>query len=152
MNKRHIVTLIGGVALANSAVAADLPELQVSAIGANSKTIVSFGDEVPFWTETIPEASGGKINVEFSPIDLAGVKDPQIMRMTTLGVVDFGAGDISKMAGDDPVFEGCDLAGLALDIETARAACEAWAPVKGRVMEEKFNTKLLGLGTNPPQV
>ena len=54
------------------------------------------------------------------------------MRMTTLGVTDFGAGDISKMAGDDPVFEGCDLAGLALDIATARAACEAWAPVMGR--------------------
>jgi TRAP-type C4-dicarboxylate transport system substrate-binding protein len=67
-------------------------------------------------------------------------------------VTDFGAGDISKMAGDDPVFEGCDLAGLALDIATARAACEAWAPVMGRVMEEKFNTKLMALGTNPPQV
>ena len=69
-----------------------------------------------------------------------------------IGVTDFGAGDISKMAGDDPVFEGCDLAGLALDIETARTACGAWAPVMGRHMEEDFNTKLLALGTNPPQV
>ena len=152
MNKRHIVTLIGSVALANAAAAADLPEMQVKAIGLNSKTIVSFGDEVPFWSETIPAASGGQITAEFAPIDLAGIKDPQIMRMTTLGVTDFGAGDISKMAGDDPVFEGCDLAGLALDIATARAACEAWAPVMGRVMEEKFNTRLMALGTNPPQV
>jgi TRAP-type C4-dicarboxylate transport system substrate-binding protein len=152
MNKRHIVTLIGGIAFAKTAMAADLPEITVNAIGLNSKTIISFGDEVPFWTETIPEASGGKVTVEFSPIDLAGIKDPQIMRMTTLGVTDFAGGDISKMAGDDPVFEGCDLAGLALDMETAYAACSAWAPVMGRVMEEKFNTKLLGLGTNPPQV
>jgi TRAP-type transport system periplasmic protein len=152
MNRRHIVTMIGGVALANAAMAADLPEITVNAIGLNSKTIISFGDEVQFWTETIPEASGGKVTVEFSPIDLAGIKDPQIMRMTTLGVTDFAGGDISKMAGDDPVFEGCDLAGLALDMETAYAACSAWAPVMGRVMEEKFNTKLLGLGTNPPQV
>src|ERR671919_614606 len=97
--------------LANAAAAADLPEMKVNAIGLNSKTIISFGDEVPFWTETIPEASGGKITVEFSPIDLAGIKDPQIMRMTTLGVTDFGAGDISKMAGGGPLFEGCDLAG-----------------------------------------
>jgi TRAP-type C4-dicarboxylate transport system substrate-binding protein len=72
--------------------------------------------------------------------------------MTTLGVTDFGSGDISKMAGDDAVFEGCDLAGLALDIETARAACAAWTPVMGRAMEEKFNTRLMALGTNPPQV
>jgi len=139
--------------LAASALAqGELPELKVKAIGLNSPTIVSFGDEVPFWNETIPEASGGKITAEFAPIDLAGIKDPQIMRLTTLGVTDFGAGDISKMAGDDAVFEGCDLAGLALDIETAKAACEAWAPVMGRVMEEKFNTKLMAVGTNPPQV
>jgi TRAP-type C4-dicarboxylate transport system substrate-binding protein len=152
MEKRHIVTLIAGAALANAAAAADLPEITVNAIGLNSPTIVSFRDEVPFWTETIPEASGGKITVNFSPIDLAGIKDPQIMRMTTLGVTDFAGGDVSKMAGDDAVFEGCDLAGLSLDIETTRAACDAWKPVMGRVMEEKFNTKLLGLGTNPPQV
>jgi TRAP-type C4-dicarboxylate transport system substrate-binding protein len=138
--------------LAGSASAQDLPETQVKAIGLNSKTIVSFGDEKPFWEETIPEASDGQILVEFAPIDLAGVKDPQLMRMTSLGVTDFGAGDISKMAGDNPVFEGCDLAGLALDIETARKACEAWAPVMNEVMEEQFNVKLLALGTNPPQV
>jgi TRAP-type transport system periplasmic protein len=155
MSKRHSnVIVLGMVAglLAAPVGAAELPETTVKAIGLNSKTIASFGDEVPFWTETIPEASGGKITAEFAPIDLAGINDPQIMRMTTLGVTDFGAGDISKMAGDDPVFEGCDLAGLALDIETARAACEAWAPVMGRVMEEKFNTKLMALGSNPPQV
>jgi TRAP-type C4-dicarboxylate transport system substrate-binding protein len=155
MTKRYVnVIALGAVAAVAAAAvaAAEMPETTVKAIGLNSKTIVSFGDEVPFWTETVPTASGGKITAEFAPIDLAGIKDPQIMRMTTLGVTDFGAGDISKMAGDDPVFEGCDLAGLALDIETARAACEAWAPVMGRVMEEKFNTKLMALGTNPPQV
>ncbi len=144
--------MLAGLMLPHISGAADLPETTVKGIGLNSKTIVSFGDEVPFWNETIPEASGGKITAEFSPIDLAGVKDQQIMRLTNLGVTDFGAGDISKMAGDDPVFEGCDLAGLALDIDTARKACAAWAPVMDRVMTEKFNVKLLALGTNPPQV
>lgn len=132
--------------------AADLPELTVKAMGLNSKTIASFGDEVPFWEKSIKEASGGKIKAEFVPVDLSGVKDAQVMRMTTLGVVDFGSGDISKMAGDDPVFEGCDLAGLALDVEAARKACAAWAPVMDRVMQEKFNVKMLGFGGNPPQV
>lgn len=145
-------TVVAGLMLPYATSAADLPETTVKGIGLNSKTIVSFGDEVPFWSETIPEASGGKVTAEFAPIDLAGVKDQQIMRLTNLGVTDFGAGDISKMAGDDPVFEGCDLAGLALDIDMARKACAAWAPVMDRVMTEKFNVKLLALGTNPPQV
>ena len=141
------LTLTGGAAGAQ-----DLPEMTVKAIGLNSKTIASFGNEVPFWNETIPEASNGQITAEFAPIDLAGVKDAQIMRMTSLGVTDFGSGDISKMAGDNPVFEGCDLAGLTLDVEAARAACQAWAPVMDRVMQEDFGVKLLGLGANPPQV
>ena len=35
---------------------------RVDNIGLNSKTIASFSDEVPFWNETVPEASGGTIS------------------------------------------------------------------------------------------
>lgn len=148
------VALVAGLAVGGQSTVAqaDLPELRLQAFGLNSRTVASFMDEVPFWAERIPEASDGHITVDFTPVDLSGVRDEQIMRMTTLGVVDFASGDISKMAGDDPVFEGCDLAGLSLDIETARAACAAWLPVMDRVAQEKFNVKVLGLGTNPPQV
>jgi TRAP-type transport system periplasmic protein len=154
MKKRHLLvaTALSVGVLGIAEARAELPELALKAIGLNSKTIVSFDNERPFWDETIPEASGGKITAEYTPVDLLGVKDPQVMRMTTLGVVDFAAGDISKMAGDDPVFEGCDLAGLALDVETAKAVCAAWAPVMDRVMQEKFGVKMLAFGANPPQV
>ena len=76
---------LAGLLAAHAASAADLSETKVKGIGLNSKTIVSFGDEVPFWNKTIPEASGGKVTAEFSPIDLAGVKDQQIMRLTPRG-------------------------------------------------------------------
>jgi TRAP-type C4-dicarboxylate transport system substrate-binding protein len=66
--------------------------------------------------------------------------------------MDFGAMDISKMAGDDPRFEGCDLAGLTLDIDKARAACEAWREVIDRQMQKNWNTKFLAFGGNTPQV
>ncbi|MBL6928159.1 MAG: TRAP transporter substrate-binding protein [Rhodospirillales bacterium] len=137
---------------ASATMAADLPQLEVKGVGLNSQTIVSFRDEVPFWNDVIPKASGGKITATFSPMDVMGVKGHQMMRMSKLGVVDFASSDVSKMAGDDPVFEGCDLAGLALDIETARKACEAWLPVMSKVAEKKFGVKMLALGTNPPQV
>ena len=69
-----------------------------------------------------------------------------------MGVADFGVGDISKMAGDDPVFEGCDLAGITTDTETARKACDVWKPVMEAAMREKFNSRLVALGNNPPIV
>ncbi|MFQ5972685.1 MAG: TRAP transporter substrate-binding protein [Alphaproteobacteria bacterium] len=149
-------TLIGatvaGAFAAGAAGAQELPEIHISGVGLAGNTVVSTKDEVPFWNETIPQASGGKVTATFAPMEQLGVAGTQILRMTNLGVVDFGAGDVSKMAGDNPVFEGCDLAGLALDIDTARAACEAWLPTMSRFAEELFNTKMLAVGTNPPQV
>ncbi len=108
--------------------------------------------EQKFWGETIPSMGKGRSTSDYAHQDLIGVKDFRVLRLIKLGVTDFGVSDISKMAGDDPVFEGCDLAGLALDIQTARKDCNAWKPVMTRMMGKKFNAKLLALGTNPPQV
>jgi len=141
-----------GALVASAAGAADLPQLKVKGVGLNSQTIVSFRDEIPFWSKTIPEASGGKITAEFQPMDIMGIKDDQMMRMSKLGVVDFASSDISKMAGDEPVMEGCDLAGITLSLEMAHKACQAWLPTIARVAQEKFNIKVLALGANPPQV
>jgi TRAP-type transport system periplasmic protein len=58
----------------------------------------------------------------------------------------------ARWPGDDPRFEGCDLAGISLDIETARAACDAYRPVLDRLLQENWNAKLLTIVTSPPQV
>ncbi len=132
--------------------AADLPKTHVKGIGLNSQTPVAIYDEKPFWNETIPKNSGGQVTADFVPFDIMGVDGSQIARMTKMGVTDFAATDISKLAGDDPMFEGCDLAGLTLTADKAREACAAWKPVMAEVMEKKFNTKLLAIGANTPQV
>jgi len=56
------------------------------------------------------------------------------------------------MAGDDPRFEGCDLAGITLDADKARAGCEAYRAVIDRQMQKNWNAKLIAFGGNPPQV
>jgi TRAP-type C4-dicarboxylate transport system substrate-binding protein len=75
-----------------------------------------------------------------------------MLRLLRLGVMDFAAMDISKMAGDDPRFEGCDLAGITLDPDRARAGCEAYRKVIDRQMQKNWNAKFLAFGGNPPQV
>ncbi|MGE0717046.1 MAG: TRAP transporter substrate-binding protein [Alphaproteobacteria bacterium] len=141
-----VLPLVGGAA------AQDLPKLQFKAIGLNSPTVASTEDEVPFWRKTIPEASKGAITVDITPLDQMGIDDKTMLRLLKLGVMDFAGMDISKMAGDDPRFEGCDLAGITLDADKARAACKAWAPVVDRQMQKNWNAKLLAFGGNPPQV
>jgi len=138
--------------LAASAYAQDLPKAHFKVIGLNSPTVVSFLDEVPFWRKTLPEASKGALTADITPLDQMGIADSTMLRLLRLGVMDFAAMDISKMAGDDPRFEGCDLAGITLDPDRARAGCEAYRKVIDRQMQKNWNAKFLAFGGNPPQV
>ena len=94
--------VVGGAALAaavaSGAVAQDLPKSQFKVIGLNSPTPVSIHDELPFWRKTIPEASKGAITVDITPLDQMGIDDKTMLRLLKLGVMDFAAMDISKMA------------------------------------------------------
>ena len=107
---------------------------------------------MPFWRKTITEASKGAITADITPLDQMGVDDKTMLRLLKLGVMDFAGMDISKMAGDDPRFEACDLAGLTLDPDKARAACNAYRGVIDRQMQKNWNAKLLAFGGNTPQV
>jgi TRAP-type C4-dicarboxylate transport system substrate-binding protein len=143
---------VAGLSAADIAGAQGLPQTDVSNIGSGSGVRHTFEPDERFWREYVPEKSNGQITVQRSTYDVLGIPTSQILRVLMSGVVDFAASDISQVAGDDPVFEGCDLAGMALDIETARRACQAWKPVIDRQMQAKFSVKLLAMGANPPQV
>src|SRR5512138_2911734 len=140
------------IAVSFGAAAQDLPRTQFKVIGLNSPTVASTVDEVPFWRETLPKASHGAITADITPLDQMGVDDKTMLRLLRLGVMDFAGMDISKMAGDDPRFEGCDLAGITLDADKARAGCEAYRAVIDRQMQKNWNARLLAFGGNPPQV
>jgi TRAP-type transport system periplasmic protein len=152
MSHRLMLSLCLSALLSTATAAQDLPKTNVKVIGLNSPTPVSIYDEVPFWRKTIPEASKGAITADITPLDQMGIDDKTMLRLLKLGVMDFGAMDISKMAGDDPRFEACDLAGLTLDPDKARAACDAYRGVIDRQMQKNWNVKFLAFGGNTPQV
>ena len=124
--RNTIVAAAAALAFAGIASAQDQPKNQFKVIGLNGPTVASMVDEVPFWRETITKASNGAITADITPLDQMGVDDKTMLRLLRLGVMDFAGMDISKMAGDDPRFEACDLAGLTLDADKARAACNAY--------------------------
>src|SRR6201988_1299890 len=152
MLHRVLTGIVVGVAVSLGALAQDLPKSQFKVIGLNSPTVASSVDELPFWRDTISKASNGSITADITPLDQMGIDDKTMLRLLRLGVMDFAAMDISKMAGDDPRFEGCDLAGITLDADKARAGCEAYRAVIDRQMQKNWHAKLLAFGGNPPQV
>src|SRR5437016_4448686 len=148
----RVFTAVCALLLASSVSAQALPKTNFKVIGLNGPTVASSVDEVPFWRETLPTASNGAITADITPLDQMGVDDKTMLRLLRLGVMDFAGMDISKMAGDDPRFEGCDLAGITLEVDKARAACEAYRAVIDRQMQKNWNARLLAFGGNPPQV
>jgi len=152
MLQRWMTGLALAAAVTTGAMAQDLPKSQFKVIGLNSPTPVSIHDEIPFWRKTLPEASKGAITADITPLDQMSIDDKTMLRLLKLGVMDFAGMDISKMAGDDPRFEACDLAGLTLDPDKARVACDAYRGVIDRQMQKNWNVKLLAFGGNTPQV
>ena len=152
------LVLLAGLSLAalaadfGDARAADMPKTHVKVIGYFSNLAQTRLVEKPFWTQKLEKDSNGAVTADYNNLDVLGINDYQILHMTQLGVTDFAASDISKMAGDDPVFEGCDLAGITSDIEKARAACDVWRPMMAEAMQKKFKTRLMALMPNPPIV
>ena len=149
---KHALLGLTFAGLVSGAAAQDLPKSNFKVIGLNGPTPASIHDEVPFWRKTVTEASKGAITADITPLDQMGIDDKTMLRLLKLGVMDFAGMDISKMAGDDPRFEACDLAGLTLDPDKARAACNAYRAVIDRQMQKNWNAKLLAFGGNTPQV
>lgn len=152
MLRRYLVGLAVAVASATGSLAQELPKTHFKVVGLNGPTPISVHDEVPFWRKTLPDASGGRVTADITPLDQMGIDDKTMLRLLKLGVMDFAGMDISKMAGDDPRFEGCDLAGLTLDPDKARAACDAYRDVLDRQLQKNWGAKLLAFGANTPQV
>ncbi|MGE4374002.1 MAG: TRAP transporter substrate-binding protein [Xanthobacter sp.] len=121
-------------------------------VGITSTIPVAIYDEKPFWTKTLPEASNGKLTADLTPIEQMGLDDQSMLRMMKLGVMDFAGMDITRMGGDDPRFEACDLAGVLPDMKKARAACSAYRDILNERMSANWNTKLLAIGASTPQV
>jgi TRAP-type C4-dicarboxylate transport system substrate-binding protein len=141
-----------GAAVFGSSNAAELPSTSIKAIGLSSGAVASTEDEAPFWTKTIPTASNGRISVNFLPVDQTGIDSKAMLRLLKLGASDFISIEISKLAGDDPRFEGCDIAGLTQSLEQVRAACEAYRGVIDNALQANWGAKLLAIGYQPPQV
>jgi TRAP-type C4-dicarboxylate transport system substrate-binding protein len=152
MSLLKVALAAAAITFTGLAQAQDLPVTHLKGIGETSTVIHSSVLEQPFWKETIPQASGGKVTGEILPFDQAGVDNAAILRLLKLGGMDIGTTDLSRLAADDPRFEGCDLAGLSATIADVRAACNAYRPVLDRLLQENWNAKLLYLGIAQQQV
>ena len=144
-------TIVAVGLMAGPAAAQQLEPLAIKFIGQSSIESHSSLTEKPYF-EKLTAKSGGKVTVDLQPFNLLGLKGTEILRLMKAGTLEWGSNGITFLAGENPSFEACDLAGLTTDLAAARKACDAYKPVFDRIMQQDWDTKLLALYPNPPQV
>ena len=107
--------------------------------------------EQPFF-ENFAERTGLSFSADYQPVDVTGIKDTEQLRVLSNGLFDIISLRLSQVSRDEPTILGLDLVGLNPDYATGRATIDAFAPVVDARLQEKFNTKLLGVFPFGPQV
>lgn len=129
----------------------DLPATKLTVVGGLSNLTAYTEGERPFWSETIPELSDGKITVDIKGYNELGLKGPEVLRLVQQGTIPIGSATLAYFATDNAINEAIDLAGLAPDIETAKKVTDAFLPAYEKRYDQN-NVKLLGMPTYPAQV
>lgn len=152
MKKATILAAVAAAAFFSSAAMAEqLPKTHVKVVGYLSNVPAFIQFEKPFWNKTIPDLSNGQVTADIKSFDEMGLKGPEILRLMSNGVIEFGTATLSYFASDNPINEAVDLAGLAPDAATERMIVDTFAPVYTKRLA-KENIKVLGFGTNAAQV
>jgi TRAP-type C4-dicarboxylate transport system substrate-binding protein len=106
---------------------------------------------VPYAKEIIPQRSNGRVEIKLSTWSEMNLTGTEIIRLTRQGQVEIGGAPLTYVAGDVPLLDAADLAGLNPTIEQARRVMEALTPVANKELE-RFGVKIIGSFPYPAQV
>ncbi len=107
--------------------------------------------DVPYYKEIIPQRSGGRIEVKGSTWAEMNITGTEIIRMTRQGQIEIGGAPLTYLAGDVPLLDAADLAGLNPTVEQTRKVMDALTPVVNKELE-RFNVKMIATYPYPAQV
>jgi TRAP-type C4-dicarboxylate transport system substrate-binding protein len=144
---RRTLTILAATALATPTFAEDL-----SVVGSWSSLPLHNQYEVPFWTVTLPEASGGTINVELTTHNQMSLGLGDVYPLLGQGVYDVAMTVGDYAVADAPELEGLDVPLLALTADDARAMVDAARPMVTDIFHDRFNSHVLAIAPYPPQV
>jgi TRAP-type C4-dicarboxylate transport system substrate-binding protein len=124
----------------------------LSVVGSWSSLPLHQQYEAPFWSTTLPEASGGNITVELTTHNQMSLGLGDIYPLLGQGVYDVAMTVADYAVADAPELEGLDVPLLALTADEARAMVEAAKPMVSDIYHDRFNAHVLAIAPYPPQV
>ncbi|MDG1862503.1 MAG: TRAP transporter substrate-binding protein [Yoonia sp.] len=145
--KTTLSILAASAVLAMPAAAEDL-----AVVGSWSSLPLHKQFEAPFWTETLPAASGGNLNISLTTHDQMNLGVGDVYRLLGDGVYDVAMTVADYAVADAPELEGLDVPLLALTGDEALAMINAARPMVADIYKDRFNSHVLAIAPYPPQV
>jgi TRAP-type C4-dicarboxylate transport system substrate-binding protein len=108
--------------------------------------------EQPFWSQKVPEITGGRVRAEIAPFDRSNIRGQEMLQLIRLGVVPLGNVLLSLAAADDPELNGIDLPVLNPDVAALRRTAALWRPRLAELLRDRYGVELLAVYTYPAQV
>lgn len=147
-----IIALCMALTSSFSALSQGLPQTELKVVGGLS-TRPSYSEvEQPFWNKVLPEHSADHVTAQIKGFDELGIKGPELLRLMSQGVIEFGVIPLSYYLSEAPILESVDIAGLATDSQLARDTATALLPVLSHYLSSTHQIKLLGLNPYQPQI
>lgn len=124
----------------------------LSVVGSWSSLPLHNQYEAPFWSETLPAASGGDLIVELTTHNQMSLGLGDIYPLLGQGVYDVAMTVADYAVADAPELEGLDVPLIALTADEARAMVDAARPMVTDIYHDRFNSHVLAIAPYPPQV
>ena len=99
--KHFAYTTATCAALAAPAFAQDLPETELNVVGSWGMVSMYTDFTQPFFTETLPAASGGAISAEIRPFNELGMDGTEIIRLVEAGTLQLAETPMGYLIGDN---------------------------------------------------
>lgn len=135
-----------------AALAQNIPPVEINVVGNLGITTQSKQIEAPFWTGEVGEKSAGAVSVNFKPWNEMGLKGPEVFRLLANGVMHVATAQLGHHAGDAPINDGNDLAGLSTTMDEFRAVSDAFRPVLSEYYADKLGLHVLTLQSFQSQI
>ena len=125
---------------------------ELSVVGSWSGLPLHKQYEAPFWSETLPAASNGELNVSLTTHNQMNLGVGDVFRLLGEGVYDVAMTVADYAVADAPELEGLDVPLLSLTADEARNMVDAARPMVVDIYHDRFNSHVLAIAPYPPQV
>ena len=125
--------------------------IRLRIVGGAAGFSLYYRHEAPFWTQTVPAITGGRVQAEIMPFGGTGLSGQKMLHVMRLGVVPFGRVALSA-AAEEPELDALDLPVLNPDLATLRRNTALWRPRLQALLRDRHGIELLAIYLQPAQV